>query len=432
MNNPRVAFFTDSLHEVNGVALTSREYVNFARKSQKHFFAVCAGAANRHWTDGTLETVELAPSPFVLGLERDLSFDVLFYRHRWFVERHLRNFRPDLVHITGPSHIGMLGAILAHRLKVPLVASWHTNIHEFGARRLEAKLGWLSEARRKAVTGWAQEQVLQWTLRFYKLARILFAPNPELVEMLSRSTGKPAFLMQRGIDTDMFSPARRRRGDSRFVIGFVGRLSPEKNVRLFARIEQSLRDSGVRDYRLLIVGDGSERSWLQQNLKQADLPGVLSGAPLAEAYASMDTFVFPSETDTFGNVVLEAMASGVPVVVSKEGGPKFLVQSRKNGYIADDYEGFVEALMDLRTHEHLRSRLSKGARATAMTFSWDNVFENVYARYRESLACPATMRARALRASVPLATAIRWPPSGSSNLSAPLADCGNTQRIPAP
>lgn len=278
-------------------------------------------------------------------------------------------------------------------LGIPLVASWHTNVHEFGAWRLETKLPWLPERGRAAVAAWARDRILHLAVRFYKLAGLLLAPNPELVGMLERKTGKPAFLMQRGIDTDLFSPLRRRRGEGQFVIGFVGRLSAEKNVRMFVRLEESLRNSGLREYRLLIVGDGSERSWLQGNLKQADLPGVLSGVPLAEAYASMDAFVFPSETDTFGNVVLEAMASGVPVVVSKEGGPKFLVQSGKNGYVARDYEGFVEALMDLRTHEHLRSRLSDGARATAMRFSWDSVFEGVYVHYRESLASLRAERA---------------------------------------
>jgi glycosyltransferase involved in cell wall biosynthesis len=99
----------------------------------------------------------------------------------------------------------------------------------------------------------------------------------------------------------------------------------------------------------------------------------------------MDAFVFPSETDTFGNVVLEAMASGVPVVVSKGGGPKFLVMSRQNGYIADNFETFVEALTDLRSHPHLRERMSAGARAAAMDHCWDSVFAKVYSRYDDVL-----------------------------------------------
>jgi glycosyltransferase involved in cell wall biosynthesis len=122
-----------------------------------------------------------------------------------------------------------------------------------------------------------------------------------------------------------------------------------------------------------------------ENLKQAVFLGVLSGIALAEAYANMDAFVFPSETDTFGNVVLEARASGVPVIVSKSGGPKFLVQPGKNGYVAREFEEFVDALMDLRTHPSLHARMSQGARIKAMQHSWSAVFEQVYARYEEVL-----------------------------------------------
>jgi glycosyltransferase involved in cell wall biosynthesis len=385
MSVPRVAFFADSFHEVNGVALTSREFQRFAVQQRHPFFSVHAGFETRFWKDDELETLEIAHSPLCLPLERDLRFDLLFYRHHGRIGRKLRAFRPDLVHVTGPSHLGMLGAMLAHELGVPLVASWHTNLHEFVARRVDRQLAWLGCERRRTAVDFVEQETLRWTLRFYRLARLLFAPNPELVEMLTTATGRPTYLMQRGIDVSLFSPDRRRREGDEFVIGFVGRLSPEKHVRLLADVERRLRECGISNYRFLIVGDGSERAWLKENLKQADFPGVLSGVALAEAYANMDAFVFPSETDTFGNVVLEAMASGVPVIVSKSGGPKFLVQPGKNGYVAREFEEFVDALMDLRTHPSLHARMSRGARATAMRHSWSAVFEQVYARYEDHL-----------------------------------------------
>src|SRR5882672_7775988 len=100
MSDPRIAFFTDSLHEVNGVALTSRNFVRFARENGKEFFAVCAGPGDRHFKEGTFEAVELARSRFLIRLERDLSFDLLFYRHHAALDRKLRAFRPNLIHIT--------------------------------------------------------------------------------------------------------------------------------------------------------------------------------------------------------------------------------------------------------------------------------------------------------------------------------------------
>ena len=407
MSAPRVAFFTDSFHEVNGVALTSREFVRFAAHSGNPFFSVHAGPRTRFFTEGALQTLEIAHSPLVLMLESDLRFDLLFYRHHRFAYEKLRAFAPDLIHVTGPSHSGMLGAILAHELKVPMVASWHTNLHEFASRRIDPKVKWLGERGHRAAVDFAESETLKWTLRFYRFAKLLFAPNPELVEMLIAATGHPTYLMKRGIDVNLFSPARRTRrqesgSNGEFVIGFVGRLSPEKHVRAFAEVEQCLREHGITDYRFLIVGDGSERPWLMDNLQQATLPGVLAGEALAEAYANMDAFVFPSETDTFGNVVLEAMASGVPVIVSKRGGPKFLVQQGNNGYIAGDFEDFVDALMDLRSHPTLHARMSQGARATALRHSWSAVFEQVYARYEEVLA-PGHASGSAETGNIPLA-----------------------------
>ena len=378
---PRVAFFTDSFHEVNGVALTSREFVGFAARRGYPFFSVHVGPETAYRRTDAIETFEIANSPIILGLERDLAFDLMFYRHRNRIWKKLREFRPELIHVTGPSHAGMLGAFLAYDLKVPLVASWHTNIHDYAARRLEPALLWLGKSNQRAISSFAQTQSLNWTLRFYELARLVYAPNPELVEMLAARTGRPAHLMARGIDTHQFSPQRRTRRDGDFVIGFVGRLSREKNIRQLVDLEHALFERGVSDCRFLIVGDGSERPWLAQNLQRVEFTGVLAGEALAKAYANMDAFVFPSKTDTFGNVILEAMASGVPVVVSNEGGPKYLVAPGKNGFIASTVDTFADALIDLRSNSDLRQRMSNHARAAATLHSWDRVFENVYSRY---------------------------------------------------
>ena len=169
---PRVAFFTDSFHEVNGVALTSREFAGFAARRRYPFFSVHVGAETAYQRSDDMETFEIASSPMALGLERDLAFDLMFCRHRNRIWRRLREFGPDLIHVTGPSHIGILGAILAYDLKVPLVASWHTNIHDYAARRLEPALEWLGKSKQRAISNFAQEQSLNLTLRFYKLARL--------------------------------------------------------------------------------------------------------------------------------------------------------------------------------------------------------------------------------------------------------------------
>jgi glycosyltransferase involved in cell wall biosynthesis len=147
---------------------------------------------------------------------------------------------------------------------------------------------------------------------------------------------------------------------------------------------------GAPPFRFLIVGDGSEREWLKENLRSADLPGIRRGEQLAAAYADMDVFTFPSRTDTFGNVVLEAFASGVPAVVTDAGGPKFIVRDGVSGFVARDDAEFIDRTARLLTDSKLRSEMGRAARSQACGESWDAVFETVYEGYRVGAAKATT------------------------------------------
>ena len=297
----------------------------------------------------------------------------------------MRGFKPDLVHVTGPGDFGMLGAYLAKQFKVPLVASWHTNVHEYAARRLEKLLSFVPSRPLQRMSAAAQRHALFGTAQFYKIARLLFAPNKELVELLRQRTGKDCHLMQRGVDAQLFSPAKRDPGQRPFTIGYVGRLSAEKNVRLLVGIERAMLFAGHSNFRFVIAGAGSEETWLRENLRQAEFAGVVKGEALAKLYANMDAFAFPSETDTFGNVILEALASGVPCVVTAGGGPKFLVRSGETGFIAASEPAFVRCVVELMSNHDLQTRMSAAAREYACSISWDAVFEKVYAAYESML-----------------------------------------------
>jgi glycosyltransferase involved in cell wall biosynthesis len=141
---------------------------------------------------------------------------------------------------------------------------------------------------------------------------------------------------------------------------------------------------GVGGVRFLIVGHGSEEAALRRDLKEAEFAGVLRGVGLAEAYANMDVLVFPSHTDTFGNVVLEALASGVPAVVTPDGGPKFIVRDGETGFVTDD-DQFVKAVAKLVRDRSRLQEMRVRARAYALGCSWDAVFERVYAGYEKAL-----------------------------------------------
>jgi len=380
---PRVAYFPDSFHEVNGVAHTSRHFEAFARRRNLPFLCVRAGDRTQAiLEDGNIWTLELSRGFLSFALEKDLRFDPAFLRHIPLIEEVLERFKPDLIHITGPSEVGMLGAGLAHYLNLPLAASWHTNVHEYAARRSDWFLRLLPK-RHSAATGQTIEDLaMAAAAKFYSVARVLFAPNPELCALLERMTGRPCHLMPRGVDAELFHPDKRRRDpeDRDQLLGFVGRLSIEKNVTLLAQVQEELERMGHRSFRFLIVGHGAEEQWLRERMPRAEIPGVLKGEALSQAYANMDLFVFPSHTDTFGNVVLEAMASGVPAIVSPDGGPKTIVRDGVTGRIVPD-DGFAAAVAEVLSNPEKHAAMRLAARAHALTMSWDAVFEGVYAAY---------------------------------------------------
>ncbi|MDE1154609.1 MAG: glycosyltransferase [Acidobacteriaceae bacterium] len=376
---PRVAYFPDSFHEVNGVAHTSRNFAAFARRRQMPFLCVRAGAAAALECASEQWSLELKRSWASVALERDLYFDALFPRYAGLIESTLERFQPEVLHVTGPSELGIFGAYFAWKRNIPLVASWHTNVHEYAARRMRWFSRHLGEVGGELESS-VEAGVLNAVTRFYRLAKVLYAPNPQLCSLLEQKTGTRCCLMQRGVETELFTPAKRRRSDAVPVLGYVGRLSVEKNVVLLPQIASQLKAMGV-EVRFCIIGHGVEEALLRATMPEGtEFPGVLRGEALAEAYASMDLFVFPSHTDTFGNVVLEALASGVPAVVTPTGGPAHIVREGETGFVAEDAQ-FATRIAALLREPAVLQTMRESARAYALSQSWDAVFERVVAEY---------------------------------------------------
>ena len=256
----RPAFMPDTFHDVNGVAHTSRQFEAFARRTQTPFLSIHCGPATAITTDGKVVISELKRGFARLQLDANLDYDLLLMHYSRRVIRQVKDFGADLIHITGPGDMGMLGCYVAWRLKLPLVISWHTSLHEYAGRRLERLLT-LFGKRISQKLGIAAENltlaILAW---FYRKARVVLAPNQELVEMMSRLTGRPSFLMPRGIETELFTPARRTRKNGLFRIGYTGRLTTEKNVRFLAELGNALIARGHRDFEFFLLGQGSEES----------------------------------------------------------------------------------------------------------------------------------------------------------------------------
>jgi phosphatidylinositol alpha 1,6-mannosyltransferase len=394
-DSPRVAFFSCVYHEVDGVAKTSRHFQAFAERRGLPLLMVRAGPRDHVATEGSVTHVELRRSPLKFPLDRAHEFDLLFLRHHRKLEPLLRDFRPDLVHITGPSDVGILGALVAYRLGIPLAASWQTNVHEYARSRAAAALSFLPHAAIAKLLSVLESSSFRAAARFYKIPKILFAPNQDIMQSLELATGKPCFLMSHAVDTTVFSPEFRNRQGGPFQIGYVGRLTPEKGVRWLARLEEALLALGHRDFRIVVVGEGAEETWLRGQMRQAEFKGVLTGTDLSKAFANFDLLAFPSETDTFGLVVLEAFASGVPAVVTGGGGPKYTVRHGQTGYVADNFEAFASFTAMLMDRPDLLSAMRATARQQALTTSWDRIFDGVYAAY-ENVLFPAAVPGRSV------------------------------------
>jgi phosphatidylinositol alpha 1,6-mannosyltransferase len=401
---PRVALFCETYHEINGVALTARQLVAYAQRKNFPLLAIHGGKLPGASNEGSVRRIELKRSWVSVGIERDLEFDFAFSRYYSMIREELQKFRPDVIHIVSPGELGELGVLFSRKLQIPLVASWHTNFHQFAARRLQKLISFLPASMSQPAVAWLQEEGLRLLLWFYRFAEVTLAPTETQVAWLQKELRKPSFLMPRGVDPELFSPKRRTVNDDILRLGFVGRVTPEKGVRLLRRIEEELTESGLKDFRILVVGAGSEVAWLKRRLKHGEFPGVLRGEELARAYANMDLLVFPSRTDTFGNVVQEAAASAVPAVVTSEGGPRHLVAHGVTGYIAEQDSEFVAKVVELAHDRAALKRLGNAAREKMAGISWDSAFEKTYAAYehcvfKKNLARAIQESAEAARAS---------------------------------
>jgi phosphatidylinositol alpha 1,6-mannosyltransferase len=381
---PRVAFCTDTYDEINGVATISRQFVEFADRHRVPLLVVRPGPIRQRRQQGTVTFVDIPKSSLCLPLDMGLRFDLLIARHYSWLRGQIEDFNPDVLHVTGPGDIGMLCSALAHfiRPKVPLAAAWHTNIHQYTGMRVAPLLKWFPCRIKAAIQSGIESASFRATVCFYDMARLLMAPNQEILTRLTKATGKPGRLMPHGVDTYLFQPSNVDPDLQRKVtLGYVGRLTPEKNVRFLMELARLVPEQVRQRLRFLVVGDGCERAWLEAHLPNAEFRGILRNQDLAEAFAAMDLFIFPSKSDTFGLVVLEAMAAGIPVVAFRLSGPMCAVENGSSGITAPCAKTFAAAVSTLVQNGERRREMGHLARQAALQFSWDCVFESIYAAY---------------------------------------------------
>jgi glycosyltransferase involved in cell wall biosynthesis len=294
------------------------------------------------------------------------------------VGRALRRFRPDLVHAVNPFILGPSGIFYARRLKVPLVASYHTNVAAY-ARYY--KLNFFSDAAR-----W-------WTRQLHNRAEVNLCTSGAAKDYLLKEGIKRVRLWPQGVDARRYHPDKasdewRERLSGGHPSGklllYAGRLAPEKGIE---RLKAILRE--VPGTRLAIVGDGPARRDLEREFASTAtvFTGVLQGEDLAAAYASADAFLFPSTTDTLGLAMIEALASGLPIVAARSGASREIVDEDENGllYEADSAPSLVAAVSRLFSDEGLRGALARAARESAEERDWGSSTRALRGYYEEAL-----------------------------------------------
>lgn len=292
------------------------------------------------------------------------------------VRRDIETFRPNVMHIATPDILGHRALSYAARIKIPSLASLHTRFETY------------PRYYRLALLEPLFERVLA---RFYNRAGLVLVPAQSMTALL-RSWGvkSPISIWSRGVDKDDFNPGRRslewRRSlgiaEDDFVLGFCGRLVKEKGLEVYCEVARVLAAADPT-FKALIVGEGPERAWLEGQLPHGQLVGFKSGPQLGRAIASMDVLLNPSVTETFGNVTLEALSAGVPVVAAQATGAQDLVEDGMDGALIapNDIAGYVDAIRRIRASPTLHQQMQQGAQRKAANFKWDLVNRAVMESY---------------------------------------------------
>ena len=296
------------------------------------------------------------------------------------VRRNLAAFNPNVVHVSSPDIVGHRAVTWARRRKIAAVASVHTRFDTY-----------LAYYHLQAFEPLARDIMR----RFYHRCEVVMAPAESTAVILRvQRMNRDIAIWARGVDRDQFNPDRRDLGwrrskgiaDDEIVVAYLGRIVMEKGLDVFVEAILALIDRGIR-HRVLVIGDGPARPWFEQQLPDAVFAGQLTGPDLARALASADVLLNPSITEAFGNVTLEAMASGLPVIAADATGASNLVRSGVTGMLVDGTEPdeFAGAIEGYALDPDLRRRHGEAGLAIAKGMDWDSINATVIRVYLHAI-----------------------------------------------
>ncbi len=375
VSQARIAHFTDTFYEVNGVALTLQQQLQLARKTGKEYSVITCDVKEHDEQAGVCNFTPIATYELPEYPEQKLFSPP-------FLEILNYCFENQFTHINtatpGPIGLAALGA--AKILKLPISGTYHTSLPQYARYLTKDYL--------------IEDLMWKYVVWYYDQLKVVYVPSKSTGdELISKGISPQKIrVIPRGIDIERFHPSRK---DPEFIrkyvepdrikLLYVGRISKEKNLHLLAEVFRTLA-TRMDNLSLILAGDGPYMEGMKKELK--GLPciftGYLKGEPLARLYASCDLFVFPSTTDTFGNVVLEAQASGIPVVVTDLGGPQENVIQGKTGIVVrgDDGTALLEGLNGLIRNPLRLREMGKAARKYMEDRSFEQAFDETWEMYQ--------------------------------------------------
>lgn len=382
----KVAHFTDTFYEINGVGWTLRQQAELAAQMDKDLTVItCAGKGEGYPIAGKVknfEPIDVFEMP--VYPEQKLFLPPFLEMLRYVYEEGY-----NYIHSATPGPIGLVALAIARIIGIPISGTYHTAIPQYAAR--------LTEDEGIANLTW------RYTLWYYDQMEKIYVPSHDTGdELIAKGIAEDKILLYpRGVNVSDFHPGlgngfyeKRYQLKGQVKLLYTGRVSKEKNMPLLADAFKRLCAAG-NDLQLIVVGDGPYLPEMKAELEgyPCTFTGFLTGQDLARSYASADLFVFPSTTDTFGNVILEAQASGLPVVVTDAGGPRENILPGKTGVIVpgNDMESLVEAIRGLVDQPLRLKQMGKAAREYMETRSFEAAFLehwNLYCREKEKSTEP--------------------------------------------
>ena len=381
MEKVKVAFFADMLiADFDGASKTMYQLIKRIPTDRFEFLFVCGEGPE---SIAGFKCMRV----FTLSIPGNKSYRVATAMfQKTALDRDIDHFSPDIIHIATPSLLGNYALKTAKRIGIPVISIYHTHFVSY-VNYYAKHFPFLID--------FTKDRIKNMLKIFYNQCDTVYVPSCTMIDELVMTGIRPDVLKlwERGIDKNLFNPSKRDRKSMRAMTGndnpcilFASRLVWEKNLQTMIDLYVLIEKYGL-NYNFIIAGDGVAARSLEKQMPKAFFLGFLGHEKLASVYASSDVFFFPSVTETFGNVVLEAMASGLPCVIADSGGSRDFIRKGENGFLCSSYDAgdYLNRICEIIEQPELAKRLSEKGIASTKKYVWENL-ANEYFEDLKSLA----------------------------------------------